>query len=78
MDKMRNEFEEWVVSEFYYDVSKTGNGTYHELKTFIAWESWKASRASLCVELPEGDGGSQDTNLIAVEIALDNAGVSYK
>lgn len=78
MNKMREEFESWVVSEFDYDVSKSSNGTYHELKTFIAWQSWKASRAALCVDISKAyqQGGMMADYL--VESALDEAGVSYK
>ena len=68
MNMSMEEFESWYSGVY-------GYGDAHK-KDML--EAWKASRAALCVELPEGDGGSQDTNLIAVEVALDNAGVPYK
>ena len=78
MEKIQQEFEEWAIKH-HFSVTKNPDGaSYVHDSTMCAFEGWKASRAALCVELPEGDGGSQDTNLIAVEIALDNAGVSYK
>ena len=84
MEKMREEFEDWVVSELDYDVSKSSSGTYHELKTFIAWECWKASRAALCVELPvscDAAGLHCDCEVYeasSVRELLDKVGVSHK
>lgn len=51
MDKMREDFEAW-----YSDFDGYGDAHKQEL-----WEGWKASRAALCVELPDfskhEDGG---------------------
>lgn len=66
MDKMREEFEAW-----YSDFDWYGEAHKKEL-----WDTWKASRASLCVELPEGCYG--DVRLSCVVDSLDEAGVSYK
>ncbi|MGL4753450.1 MAG: hypothetical protein ACRCXB_13800 [Aeromonadaceae bacterium] len=76
MDKMREEFEAWAKKDE-LAINRYDDGYLFD-DTNDCWRAWKASRAALCVELPEGDGGSQDTNLIAVEVALDNAGVPYK
>lgn len=87
MDKIREEFEAWHIEQckaaemdwrdLGSELDRDGDG-YVYTGAQSAWRGWKASRAALCVELPDGDNGGQDTNLIAVEIALDNAGVSYK
>ena len=42
-----------------------------------AWLSWKASRAALCVELPENCKGIALT-VSELHRELDKAGVSYK
>ncbi|MGL5395508.1 MAG: hypothetical protein ACRDBQ_09535 [Shewanella sp.] len=47
MDKMREEFEAW-----YSDFDGYGEAHKKEL-----WDTWKASRAALCVELPENCKG---------------------
>jgi len=69
MDKMREEFEAW-----YSDLDGYGEAHKKELR-----DTWEASRAALCVELPQpeiGDGAMVWS--IDVEVALDDAGVSYK
>ena len=83
MEKMRKEFEAWVVSESertgyaYMDkvLSKFGE-SYTTTWVDSSWQGWKASRAALCVELPEGCYG--DVRLSCVVDSLDDAGVSYK
>lgn len=79
MDKMRQEFEAWVTrhrpgTRVEMDIEFTDEYLYAE--TQYAWEGWQASRATLCVELPEGHYG--DVREDAVIEALDKAGVSYK
>lgn len=74
MDKMREEFEAWY-SDFY------GYGEAHKKEL---WDTWKASRAALCVELPtkindDNDAHSYgyDSAITDVEMALELSGVSY-
>lgn len=97
MDKMREEFEKAVVDgvivghlfghEFAKSIRKTQVsdcftcGKYQNDVLQLSWESWKASRAALCVELPmeysdqfnEGAYFAQ-----ATRNALGVAGVTYK
>ena len=64
MDKMREEFEAWYSKElgfrednpermFSMFCDDGENHEYYRLSVRCAWSSWKASRAALCVELPE-------------------------
>ena len=67
MDKMREEFEAWADGQGYatdkYEESdlsykyKQLAGTYVIPETRFMFEVWKASRASLCVKLPENCKG---------------------
>lgn len=65
MDKMREEFEAWY-SGFY------GYGDAHKKDL---WDTWKASRAALCVELPDESSVWRYQDVCE---SLDDAGVSYK
>ena len=85
MEKMREEFEAWMTEsgrEFSVNVVNDRLGlelSYVPFQAEIAWSAWKASRAALRVELPQpepGDGAMVWS--VDVEVALDNAGVSYK
>ena len=72
-DKMREEFEAWIDRQGYFWLADKD----------AYWEAWKASRAALCVELPDGYIGHPYRNdiLSAIDecrIALDDAGVRYK
>lgn len=73
MDKMREEFEAWVKSEFDIDCGSMSFGTfdgdasecYHNhtdqdgaIIVSVMLVSWQASRAALCVKLPSFDNGS--------------------
>lgn len=93
MDKIRQEFEAWIVSALgcdVADISKDESGVYNSFQTGNLYVAWRASRAALCVELPEsecgGDGyyyedgiaiGHNDC-LGLVQSVLDDSGVSYK
>ena len=90
MDKMQEEFEVWADGQGYatdkYEESdlsykyKQLAGTYVIPETRFMFEVWQASRAALCVKLPDSvdfcgglfipDGG--------VTNALDDAGVRYE
>ena len=76
MDKMREEFEAWAISDMGYMVARAGGGYKCDYMN-TAWLSWEASRAALCVELPENCKGMALT-VSELHQQLDKAGVSYK
>ena len=76
MDKMREEFEAWAISDMGYMVARAGDGYKCDYMN-TAWLSWKASRAALCVELPENCKGMALT-VSELHRELDRAGVSHK
>lgn len=94
MEKMREEFEAWCDEQGFasdkYSADDCGEiykhlvGEYVISETRLLWDGWKASRASLCVELPlinnvNGvyyDFCGYDADM--TNEALDKAGVSYK
>ena len=76
MDKIRKEFEEWAISDMGYMVARVGDGYKCDYMN-TAWLSWKASRAALCIELPENCKGMALT-VSELHRELDRAGVSYK
>jgi len=56
MDKIQEEFERWLKAVGNLTM-KEGDGEYSFQHTRFAFEAWKASRASLCVKLPENCKG---------------------
>ncbi|MGL4756853.1 MAG: hypothetical protein ACRCXB_31280 [Aeromonadaceae bacterium] len=73
MSKMRKEFEDWYLKQVDDD----------DVESIDLWDAWKASRATLCVELPYGYIGHpyRFDILSAVDdcrLALEDAGVEYK
>lgn len=75
MDKMREEFEAWAIN---CDLCTFAVGDeYKYMTTEWAWRAWKASRAALCIELPENCKGMALT-VDEFHKQLDKAGVSYK
>ena len=83
-DKMREEFEEWFKRDYHPD--KTGP----YMKDALLY-AWKASRAALCVELPDSDDEDAYIDqfdhegwcaygqaIDTVKGILDDAGVRYK
>ena len=93
MDKIREEFEAWYwgiygpchalsINEVF---SVDPFGVYSVMMPRVAYEAWKASRAALCVELPEVrvlDGGriaeiGYELAVDDFEEALDAAGIRY-
>ncbi|WP_261153864.1 hypothetical protein [Serratia ficaria] len=57
MDKLREEFEEKLSHDYGDDaLLKNSDGDYVDWLTADLWEYWKASRASIVVELPELSG----------------------
>lgn len=82
MDKIQQEFEAWIVSALgcdVADISKDESGVYNSFQTGNLYVAWRASRAALCVEIPQPEmGRGNNITPTDVEIALDKAGVSYK
>ena len=97
MDKTREEFEVWCCERgFTLKPAETNcgvliDGEYGHPRVQLAWESWKASRAALCVELPneevpgrfDGDGetgyvNGYNSSLSDVKEHLRFHGVTYK
>ena len=90
MDKMREEFELWYMElmcthgvseqDLAYEIEFDEKvGEYECANAEYAWRGWKASRAAMCVELPQPelcDGAM--VWYVDVEVALDEVGVSYK
>ena len=82
MDKMREEFESWIlISKVCVSkgarVEVRSDGHYTDGRVDLQWKAWKASRAALCVELPENCKGMALT-VDEFHKQLDKAGVSYK
>ena len=86
MSKMREDFEAWHIEQCKADgmdlrdisseLDRNGDG-YVYIGAHYAWRGWKASRAALCVELPENCKGMALT-VSELHKQLDKAGVSYK
>ena len=88
-DKMREEFEAWYegVTGLPVEFNDAGipvsiGSALSETVTMGMWVAWRASRESLCVELPKqwfDDGlGCDLMEVNHVADALDAAGVRYK
>ena len=92
-DKMREEFEAWYegVTGLPVEFNDVGipasiGSALSETVTMGMWVAWRASRESLCVELPEVrvlDGGriaeiGYELAIDDCERALDAAGVRHK
>lgn len=96
MDKMREEFEEWFYDNaglkckfdsygnaYVTAQSKTTGDTIVNTSCCIAWQSWQASRAALCVKIPtNGEQSSFGDYVVfdveAVREILEDAGVRYE
>lgn len=88
-DKMREDFGVWYegVTGLPVEFNDAGipvsiGSALSETVTMGMWVAWRASRESLCVELPKQwfDDGLECELMVAnlVLDALDDAGVSYK
>ena len=83
---MREEFEAWHIEQCEADgmdwrdlsseLERDGD-EYVYAGANYAWRGWKASRAALCVELPENCKGMALT-VDEFHKQLDKVGVSYK
>ncbi|HEJ7969432.1 TPA: hypothetical protein SMI17_003037 [Serratia marcescens] len=72
MDKLREEFEQWFNEEMVLHISAS-----NETVVRLMWKAWKASRASIVVELPE----MEDFELLdgyKVRESLRSIGLSIK
>ena len=87
MDKMREEYEAWFCSTIPYKIAKESwfavmdDGDYIITDVQAGWAGWKASRAALCVELPDSERSVDCGDVLYrsdVEEALDAAGIRYK
>ena len=92
IDKVREEYEAWFCSTIPYKIAKESwfavmdDGDYIITDVQAGWAGWKASRAALCVELPEVrvlDGGriagiGYELAVDDFERALESAGIRYK
>ena len=88
-DKMREEFEAWHdgITGSSVEFNDVGipvsiGSALSETVTMGMWVAWRASRESLCVELPKQwfDDGLECDLMVANRVldALDDAGVRYK
>lgn len=85
MDKVREEFEAWYAEQFKYSDKRLSRHGETYLSPFVGglWSSWKASRAAICVELPDNLDGEYYADgwnacLIAVGEKIEESGVPYK
>lgn len=82
MDKMREEFEAWML-KYWFDPNLTADKRGYENEIVSQqWNAWQASRAALVVELPHVStlkiGNDELFYRGDVIEALDEAGVAYK
>ena len=85
-ESMREDFEAWLDSAGFEVRRYHHIDGYHGNEQMAAWEAWQASRAALCVELPEpryGMMGDERYQAIKVGIgmcrnAIHAAGVKTK
>lgn len=80
MEKMREEFEGWIshyIGESWLKPDPARAGEYFDNGTQSVWESWQASRAALCVKLPENCKGMALT-VDEFRAQLDTAGVGHE
>ena len=87
MDKMREEYEAWFCSTIPYKIAKESwfavmdDGDYIVTDVQAGWAGWKASRAALCVELPDSERSVDCGDVLYrsdVEEALYAAGIRCK
>ena len=89
MEKMREEFEAWVITrnvciKYGAKLRTCPDGSYYDYRINDRWLAWKASRSALCVNLSDiefskdrhGEGGLILTDSIKSE--LEYLGVDYE
>ena len=82
MEKMREEFEGWVITrnvciKYGAKLRTCPDGSYYDYRINDRWLAWKASRAALCVKLPENCKGMALT-VDEFRAQLDTAGVCHE
>ena len=87
-DKMREEFKTWHdgITGSSVEFNDVGipvsiGSALSETVTMGMWVAWRASRAALCVNLPDSERSVDCGDVLYrsdVEQALDDAGVLYK
>lgn len=89
-DKMREEFEAWVLDKWpETDLGQFNDGEYCGFTLQHCWAAWQASRAAVVVELPTGQclfdrssgraaGGLPLVELKTVADAIEVAGLKYE
>ena len=85
-DKMREEFEAWVIKQnvcvkYGAKLIQCRDGSYKDYRINDRWNAWQASRAAQCVGLPDSERSVDCGDVLYrsdVEEALDTAGVRYK
>lgn len=83
MDKVREDFEKWLLSTTDFDTYRTNyamtkpeDQQYMCHRTNLAWFAWKASRESIIVQLPENCKGNALT-VSELKEQLDREGIKY-
>ena len=82
MERMREEFEGWVITrnvciKYGAKLRTCPDGSYYDYRINDRWLAWKASRAALCVKLPENCKGMALT-VDEFRAQLDTAGVGHE
>ena len=82
-ESMREEFEDFASDQYEWPqaIEKNADGEYKFMTTYQAWITWQASRAALCVELPEPhstNGGDCVIDYDDCRDAIHAAGVKTK
>ena len=82
MEMMREEFEAWVITrnvciKYGAKLRTCPDGSYYDYRINDRWLAWKASRAALCVKLPENCKGMALT-VDEFRAQLDMAGVGHE
>jgi hypothetical protein len=80
-EKMREEFEAWVLDKWpETDLGQFNDGEYCGFTLQHCWAAWQASRAAAVVELPQQSGGNPDWNqaIRYCRQAIEAAGLQVK
>lgn len=88
-EKMREEFEEWLIANTEFDTQRTAfamtkeeDQQYMCHRTNLAWLAWQASRAALVVELPHAVHINISERMVLLEDdvidSLESSGVKCK
>lgn len=86
MPDVREEFEAWVsgrkvCTRYGAKLTTNPDGMYSDYRINDRWMAWQASRATLRVELPDGDPGEVGPRKFVIEEvkeALRQAGIEVK